>query len=127
MACVDVLPVPSPVYVRAPDTETVQVLGSTAVTGNSEESVAVMVEGKVPVVVGVPVIVPVAGLIDRPGGSPVADQVIGPKPPTKGTCWFRGTPTPTWVRNPKSARLWQAGSVACPSTQTASQAAATRR
>src|SRR5690242_4752403 len=36
---------------------------------------AVTVELNVPAVVGVPLIRPVEALIDRPGGSPVADQV----------------------------------------------------
>ena len=39
-------------------------------------SVAVMVTLEVPAVVGVPVMAPVAGSIDRPAGRPVADQVM---------------------------------------------------
>ncbi len=38
-------------------------------------SVAVRVTEHVPAVVGVPVMVPLAALTDRPAGRPVADQV----------------------------------------------------
>ena len=48
-------------------------------------AVAVTVTEKVPTVVGVPVIAPVAALIARPPGSPLAVQVGVPVPPVAAT------------------------------------------
>jgi hypothetical protein len=46
------------------------------------ESLAMTITVNKPDVVGVPEMIPVAGLIDTPGGSPVADQLNGAFPPS---------------------------------------------
>jgi len=45
------------------------------------ESFTVSVKDNVPGATGVPVMIPVAGVILKPGGNPVADQVYGGVPP----------------------------------------------
>jgi hypothetical protein len=56
-----------------------------AATGGEEESVAVITTVKLPEEVGVPLMAPVAALIDRPAGSPVAAQLSVPVPPVAFT------------------------------------------
>ena len=54
-------------------------------------SVAVRVTVDDPAVVGVPEMVPVEGSIDRPAGSPVADQVrVWPDPESVAPCRTAG-------------------------------------
>ena len=63
------------------------------VAGSRFASVTVMVTEPVPIVLGVPVITPVVGLMDRPVGRPVADQVYGAVPPAAVTGWVTAAPT----------------------------------
>jgi len=56
-----------------------------ALTGCAAASVAVTVTLKVPPAVGVPLKTPVAALIERPAGRPLAAQVYGPVPPAACT------------------------------------------
>src|SRR5262245_43988048 len=59
---------------------------------------AVAVTEKVPAAVGVPEIRPEEALIDRPAGSPVADQVYGGVPPDAESCRLTAVPTvPVWL------------------------------
>src|SRR4051794_6164287 len=61
-------------------------------------SLAVTVELNVPAADGVPEIRPVEELIDRPVGSPVADQVYGAVPPEADICRLLAVPTvPVWL------------------------------
>ena len=54
--------------------------------------VAVMVELYVPTVVGVPVISPIAGLMLKPGGKPVAENVVG-----AGFAWTLSRTSTGWL------------------------------
>src|SRR5690606_4984193 len=58
-----------------------------------EESRTVTVTLDVPAVEGVPVMVPVDELIDRPAGRPVAEKVYGVLPPVAPVDTFTAVPT----------------------------------
>jgi hypothetical protein len=92
--------------------------------------VTVAVTVDVPVVVGVPEMTPVAELIDRPAGSPVALKVYGVVPPEADRVRLAAVPTvEDWLPGLASASatgpLVQVGSAVCAATLTASQAALT--
>ena len=56
-----------------------------AVCTGCELSVTATETLKLPVAVGVPMMDPLLKLMERPAGSPVADQVYGPRPPVART------------------------------------------